>query len=476
MDITPTPAAVESPISFRDPGGRLWIENGRVFREVFPNSQATIRALLRSSLMREWVEAGRMVKSSVLIDEAPGSEKDGRQLVLEHETCWFPSYPYEWPAEMLAEAGRLTVELAMSLLPLGMGLKDATPYNVLFDGTNPVFIDVLSVESRAPGDDIWLAYGQFVRTFLLPLLMETQLGVWFAPLLRVQRDGLEPEQVARMAGWARGWNPTFFSLVRGPLWLEDWIGPGNGARRPVGGKDPETAQFVLQRLFAQLQRRLVRLEPAPSDSRWSEYSRERSHYAPSDLDTRRHCVQEVLRTTSASAVLDIGSNTGEFSLLCAGTGAKVVAIDRDSASISRLWRAAHRERLNVLPLVVDWSRPSPALGWNNREHTSFLSRARGKFDLVLMLAVLHHLLAEGIPLGAILDTAAEASTRDLLIEFVPPADPMFQSLLRGRNELHDSLTPALFESELGRRFLVLGCTPLEHSGRCLYHVRKHAAR
>jgi hypothetical protein len=72
----------------------------------------------------------------------------GGRMILEHERVEFPSFPYEWNAEMLHAAGLLTLDLAQALLADGLGLKDGTPYNILFRGPAPVFIDVLSFERR----------------------------------------------------------------------------------------------------------------------------------------------------------------------------------------------------------------------------------------------------------------------------------------------------------------------------------------
>src|SRR5205085_7617271 len=124
----------------------------------------------------------------------------GSQLVLEHERIEFASYPYEWTAEMLHAAAALTLELAQALMDDGLGLKDATPYNILFRGPEPVFIDVLSFERREEGDATWLPYAQFVRTFVLPLLANRKLGLGLDQILTTRRDGLEPEEVYRWAG------------------------------------------------------------------------------------------------------------------------------------------------------------------------------------------------------------------------------------------------------------------------------------
>src|SRR5207244_12703173 len=110
----------------------------------------------------------------------------------------FPSFPYELPAEMLHAAAELTLDFAESLIEDGLGLKDASPYNVLFRGAQPVFVDLLSFEPRDSGDPTWLPFAQFVRTFLLPLLVNKHFGFSLADLLTTHRDGLEPEEVLRL--------------------------------------------------------------------------------------------------------------------------------------------------------------------------------------------------------------------------------------------------------------------------------------
>ena len=139
--------------SFRDPAGHVSLLDGRVFRTLSEDGAATYRNFANSPSSQRLFETDKIVKTVDLTGSgvaAPDLEHDGA--VLEHERVWFPSYPYEWPAEMLFDAGLLTIELAETCLADGFGLKDATPYNVLFNGAKPVFIDVLSFEKRTPGE------------------------------------------------------------------------------------------------------------------------------------------------------------------------------------------------------------------------------------------------------------------------------------------------------------------------------------
>src|SRR5437879_6531134 len=98
------------------------------------------------------------------------------------------------------------------------------------------------------------------------------------------------------------------------------------------------------------------------------------------------------------------------------------------------------------PPPVRRSRSSNArCGMENREYASFLSRSTGHFDTVMMLAVLHHLLLRNqIPMDRIATLCTSLTTQHLILEWVPPSDPKFQELLRGRDAIYTHVTEAAF--------------------------------
>ena len=398
-----------------------------------------------------------------------GREADA---LFEHERVAFPSYPYEWPAEMLYAAGRLTLDLAQAALAEGYGLKDATPYNVLFRGSRPVFIDLLSFERRHPGDPVWKPHAQFCRTFLLPLLASKYWGIRPMDVFTKRRDGFEPGDVYRFCGPLQRFLPPFLTQVTLPTWLSRRT-DGKSLYREHHLPNHDKARFILDSLFNRLRRLFQRLEPKfAGNTVWSDYMDSHS-YTAGNFGAKEKFVQGVLAEFQPRHVLDVGANTGHFSVLAARAGAEVVAIDYDLGCIGSLWRQAQAQDLNILPLVVDLSRPSAAKGWRNRECTSFLERATGAFDAVLMLAVLHHLLVtERIPLEEVLDLATELTTSLLVIEFVGPEDEMFQTIARGRDHLHAGLTPAVFEAACRRRFEIIRSQLLDGTHRRLYLLRK----
>ena len=274
----------ESAVSFRDPAGQLFVVGQRVIRFINRDSIAELEACLASPTLRQLVASGQLVATEALspsqVSELRGeaaslgafsTEFDG--LVVEHERIPFRSFPYEWPPEMLHAAGELTLDLAETLLPEGLGLKDATPYNVLFRGPKAVHVDLLSFEQREAGDPSWLPFAQFSRTVLLPLLANKHFGLKLNQVLGSQRDGLEPEQVYRLCRPLQKLRSPFLTLVALPTWLTPRQNTEDGKlyqKRRLAS--PEKAQFILERLFKRLRRELAQVAPSgKQQSAWSDY-------------------------------------------------------------------------------------------------------------------------------------------------------------------------------------------------------------
>ncbi|MCU1334821.1 MAG: Methyltransferase type 12 [Bryobacterales bacterium] len=470
--------------TFRDPAGAVLGLNGRILRVVRPDSVADMEAFLDSRTAREAVQSGTLVSSKRLSPDAirkdPFLNLDltPEEALYEHERVPFPSYPYEWPAEMLHAAGVLTLDLALAALEDGYGLKDATPYNVLFRGPRPVFVDVLSFERRDPCDATWMAYAQFVRTFLLPLLADRDLGWPLQQTLSGRRDGLEPEAVYRSTGFLRRLARPYLEVVSLPTWLAAKHREDASLYRPKPAASTEQARYILRNLLNRCRSQLDAAgRQSRGDSAWSQYLDGKSLYSPEQLAEKEAFVREALELTRPATVLDAGANEGHFSMLAARTGAAVVAIDTDPVVVGSIWRRAHAENLDVQPLVVDLTRPTPASGWRNQECASFLDRAAGGFDLVLMLALMHHIVVtERIPLEELLALAAEISRDYMLIEFVAPEDPMFQRIVRGRQTLYSHLTKEHFETAAQVHWELVRCRRITGLHRWLYLYRRRRAK
>jgi SAM-dependent methyltransferase len=464
-------------VSFRDPAGRVIRVNDRIFRVVgttglqsasfFLDSPVIQKQIANGSVVRTWkATANDAERACAIAGVSPNS------LVLEHERIAFPSFPYEWPREMLYEAAELTLSLCDQLMAEGISLKDATPFNVLFRGTKPVFVDVLSVEKRDANDPVWLAYAQFLTTFILPLLATRELGITLDQVFMSRREGLKPEELNQLLGFSSKLKPAvMFNVV-----LPTLLGRSSRSeseevyrKRTVG--DPELAVAHLRHLFSALRRKLRGLKPSGERvSQWADYERQNS-YSDAAAKKKWELVQATLQRIRPKTVLDVGCNRGAFSRLASSLGASVVAIDSDPVVVGHAYMEAKREGADVLPLVVDISRPSPAVGWMNEECASFLERATKSFDLVLMLAIVHHLIVtERIPLEQVLAMVARITNDAAVVEFISTKDPMFKKLVRGRDHLYEGFTEDAFEEACKARFKSVDREPISET-RSLYVLR-----
>ncbi len=449
--------------TFRDPAGSVEVRRDGAYRQVRRPYDAEILAFLASPLATRLVAEGRLVASEVLVSAAGGGE-----LLLRHPRIAFPSYPWEWPPSLWLSAADSTLRLNAELLREGWILKDATPLNVLFRGMQPVFVDLLSIQRADPEQPIWYAYGQFVRTFLLPMLAYSRMG-WPLQASLLRRDGYEPwELYSTLSWWGRVRRPAFSAVTLPHLMAE--------MRRadvsPRFLRDPKIVRQVLLRTFERLGHQMKAATPKHSASTWSGYAETATHYSERDHAAKRAFVGRALSAGKSARVLDVGCNIGVYSSLATDAGADVVAIDTDMNTIDRFCIEFQGSGKSVLPLCVDLARPTPSAGWENRETLSFLDRCRGNFDMVLMLAVLHHvLLGSQIPLAHIAALCHAITKRDLIVEWVPPTDPKFQEVARGRDTLYQDLTETAFRNVFGRYFCLV-CEARLENGRVLFHFQQ----
>jgi len=471
------------PLSWRDPDGFVVKDQGRILRAVARAKAAQTRALLAAPWMNRLIAAGHVPPTAELLGSPPSLETSQDWLWLEHEEVPFPCFAHEITALQLYDAGRLTLRLAIEAAEHGWILKDASAWNVLYSRGKPVFVDFLSFDAQAPSGT-WIAYGQFVRHFLLPLLLYRHLGLTPAELFLTNRDGIPPERAAELLSRSSLLSPIGLELVLLPKWLS---GSGSrliadqsaaqGAGQSTGNTRrfaPDVAKSILLRTLRRLEGLLDRLKPATSGLRstWASYEEERAHYSEPDLVAKRDFVRAHLG--QSATVLDLGANAGEFSLLAAEGGAEVIAADADHAALVRLYARLRGDSgaaaPAVTPLVLNIARPTPAIGWENREVQSFLERATGHFDCILVLGLLHHLLvSERASLSMLMDLLARLEPQRIILEWVAPQDPKFRQLAGLNAGLYRDLDVAQMERHLARKFHLIAKTPLPSAARVMYH-------
>lgn len=462
--------------SFRDPAGYVFLREGRVFRAVDAGYAALFDELERGGLVAE-LAAGQLIPTKRVTEDpltaTLRSEHPEAAAFLEHDRIEPVTYPYEWSVSMLADAGIATLDLQLRLLRAGLSLKDASAYNIQFHGGRPVFIDLTSIE-RPPRLDVWYALGQFSQMFTFPLLLVREQGWDLRSYFLGSLGGRTLEQVARSFGGLERLRPALLLDLTLPLWAGRRVeargaaGPPRPAAGGTGGTgDPAAQRANLGRLRAKLRKSADGYRPAGV---WAEYTRSCT-YDTAASTAKRDRIRAYLEQWRPPRVLDLGCNTGEYSYLAAGTGARVVAVDSDHDAIETLYRRLRLEPASISPIVADLANPSPAIGFGNRERASLLERLGA--DAVFALALLHHLLVSAnLSLELARDALYDLTTDHLVLEFVPPDDPMFRRLLRFRNESFDWLTLSRCRSVFGERFTLAEEHTVPGTPRTLLFLRR----
>jgi hypothetical protein len=470
-------AARVEPGSFRDRDSRVVVAPDAVYRALSGTGADDWRALANSPLLERLTSDGSLIGTeevgpAALGDAAADILPEGTETVLRHERVPFVSYPYEWSFGMLRDAALLQLDLELASLDEGLTLKDATPYNVQFRGSAPVFIDVGSFERLREGE-AWAGYRQFCMLFLYPLLFQAYKEIPFQPWLRGAIDGITPTEAANVFSLRDRFRRGVLMHVALHARLERRYEDREGGDVK---EELKKANFKTELIKANVQRlrKLVsKLSWKAGDTAWTNY-RQDCTYTDADAEQKAAFVRDAVASAQPGLTWDMGCNDGAYSRIAAEHSEYVVAFDYDQATVDALYRAlrADDER-RILPLVANLADPSPGLGWRGLERRPL--EERGKPDLVLALALIHHVsITANVPIAEFLDWLRELDAT-LVIEFPTREDPMVKRLLSGKREGSNAdYELETFERLLAERFDVERSESLPSGVRNLYLARPRA--
>lgn len=455
------------PASFRDPSGFLFERDGRLYRQVNPSYAASYDLLQSSGLYDRLVTDALLVPHEEVALRVP--EYGPAHRVIAPERIPLVSYPYEWCFGAFRQAALLTLRLMRLGLDHGMVLRDASAYNVQFRGAMPVFIDTLSFGPYVDGQP-WVAYRQFCQHFLAPLVLHARVDPRLVGLLRVHLDGI-PLDLASALLPASSWlRPSLLAHLhlhaRSVRRHADTVDATSAER----ARTATVSRTGLLGLVDNLQSTVEGLSWEPSGTEWADY------YAGTNYTEEAHrqkaeLVDRAVSELGPATVWDLGANTGKFARSALAHGARVAAFDIDPAAVERGWRtsvAASEQRMSHL--VMDLGNPSSGIGWAGEERESLVQR--GPADLVLALALVHHLaIGNNVPLPRISRYLARLGRR-LVIEFVPKGDSQVDRLLSAREDIFADYHLAGFEAAFGADWHVLRRDPIRGSVRTLFVLER----
>ena len=446
--------------SFRDPNGFIFKQKGTLYRQVNQSYASEYSLLMESGLYAKLTKAGLLIPH----EETSVSPVEPAQAfkVIQPEYVPFISYPYEWSFGLLKEAALATLSIQRRALKAGMTLKDASAYNIQLVNGKAALIDSLSFDIYHEGEP-WVAYRQFCQHFLAPLALMAHMDVRLNQLLRVYIDGVPLDLASRLLPFRSRLN--FGLLTHLHLHARLQKQSANPTNQPKGSSGIMTKQAMLG-LIENLESTVKKLNWKPAGTEWGDYYNI-TNYSDAAFQHKQKLVSGWISKVEPKMVWDLGANDGTFSRLAGDNGILAISFDIDPAAVEQNYRQIkEKSEKNIIPLVLDLTNPSPAIGWHNRERDALLDRAPA--DMVLALALIHHLaISNNVPLPQLADFFADTG-KWLVIEFVPKSDTQVQKLLTSRKDIFPNYTRESFEDAFAEQFEIREKVAVEESERFLY--------
>ncbi len=444
--------------SFRDPDGYMFEFKGELYRAVNSSYKPDYDHLLSSGLYQKLVDRRLIVPFKEVDPSSFGLT--GLYKVLKPEQIRFISYPYEWGFNMLKDAALLTLEIQKLALEHGMSLKDASAFNVQFQYGKPIFIDTLSFELY-PINRPWVAYRQFCQHFLAPLALMRYTDIRLGQMLRTTIDGI-PLDLAS-------------TLLPGKTWLHLGLlmhihlhakSEKKYADVHIPIQPRHVSKNSLLGLLDNLTTTIEKMHWQPKGTEWAEYYQD-TNYSHDAFEHKKEIVTRFLESVHPASVWDLGANNGLFSRIASNNRIPTIAFDIDPACVELNYREIFQNKeQNLLPLLLDLTNPSPGIGWQNEERNSLIQR--GPADMVLALALIHHLaISNNVPLQRIAEFFSKIC-RWLIIEFVPKTDSQVRKLLMNRKDIFPAYDEEHFENSFKRYFTIEQKVPVNNSERVVY--------
>lgn len=451
------------PGSFRDHSGYVFYRNNKVYRRINLSYQREYDHLISSGLYNV------LIRESLLI---PHEEVDVQQFpsitdsykIIRPQPIPFISYPYEWCFEQLKEAALLTLRIQKIALDHGMILKDASAYNIQFQGTQPLFIDTLSFAIYEEGNP-WAAYRQFCQHFLAVLALMKYKDSRMSFLLQSSIDGIPLDLASRLLPLRTKWNFSILTHIHlQAKSIKKYETLGNKTTRQV-----KISKTSLLALIDHLGSSVKALTYGHVKSQWSNYY-DITNYTEDGILHKEEIVKEFIQDIPANLAWDIGANNGRFSRILSEKGIYTVSADLDHEAVQRNFLFSRTQgTLNLLPLVLDITNPSPALGWRNNERKQWNNRQ--KPDIMIALALIHHLcFSHNIGFDSISSYFSGLCKR-LIIEFVPAEDSQVAFLPKPNAEIANDYSHNNFEQEFLKYFDLEKRATVKGSKREIYLLR-----
>lgn len=442
----------------------MFKKDGVFFRQINTAYRQNYDLLMSSGLYKTLTESGALIGHQNV--SMAGASPDAYKIIKPDQLA-FISYPYEWCFGQLRDAALLTLTIQKTAMQHGMSLKDASAFNIQFVNGRPLLIDTLSFEQYHEGKP-WVAYRQFCQHFLAPLALEALVDLRFGGMTKLFIDGIPLDLTAGLLPLKTKFSPGLAAHIHLHARSQKRHADTSTGQKQTNYHLPENRLLsILESLTATI----TSLHLPRQATEWGDYY-DHTNYSDAAFNHKKEIISKWMTEIKPASVWDAGANDASFSRLASQQKIPTVATDIDPIAIEKAYRRMKEEKdTHLLPLILDITNPTPAIGWANNERMSFFSR--GTFDLGLCLAFIHHLaIANNLPFDLIARLFA-TQCRHLIIEFVPKDDSNAQRLLSSREDIFSDYNQAAFEKEFSKYFTITEQIAIRGSSRILYimHTR-----
>ena len=342
-----------------DPTGSIFEQDGSIFRSIAPEFIPFVKSLLENQQIQGMI-------SHEFVDTAVSQEDPAtKSLILKHRKITPANYPYEWTGLMLHDAAQLTLDICLKLLDEGFILKDATPWNIVFESSKPVFVDFTSI-MPVDTDLNWVALDQYLRLFLFPLMAaENGFGKAARSLMLASQTGITAGEIGRFmkstALIKKPWLINRLFIPRAMINLLQSTGQDKEVGKLISGTTiPKEKR---KQFFMKLLAELNSIKLLNNRKKWSQYQSDMAPYFDAEqYNPKQERISSLLQELKPGSVVCIGCKKGGFAILAARMGITVTAFDTNEESLDMLYQTAKFNDLKILPLIMDITSPTPS-GW-----------------------------------------------------------------------------------------------------------------
>ena len=399
-----------SEMSTGDDVGRVFHWNGGIYRAINKNKVADVKELFDCGLIPELIKAD-LIPDTKITQYTLGDSP----MVLSHATIKSVTYPFEWSFEMMKAAALTILRVNEISMKYGYQTKDAHSFNVLFDGTHPYYIDIGSFTKVSKDTKHFIWYTEYLTQYpFMFYIAKTNEYHWVKQLSASDMLITFEAYLLYRYKWLRRFDLKTARRVA-KLWkffnIGDAISDDQIRQKKFG-----SILVLFRKMFgsgnktiADLKADLQKAKKKPNETMWGEYQ---SKFEESN--TRFNRLIEIMSGHNIKTVFEVAANQGFFSnMLLTKAGVEhSYCTDYDDNAVDTMF-LKYPDRRNLSPVLMNFL---------FQPQTSFTlpAPARFKSDLVVALAIMHHIiLTQGQSVDFFLTTLLKYSNKYILVEFMP---------------------------------------------------------